>query len=39
MELEEWIRSIEKIFALIEVPEEKKLTIGTCYPTGEVDIW
>ena len=39
MELEEWIRSMEKIFAVIEVSEEKKQIIGTFYLIGEVDIW
>ena len=35
VELEEWIRGIEKIFALIEVPENKMMNIGTFYLTGE----
>jgi len=39
MEFEEWIRSMEKIFFVIEVPEEKNVTIGTFYFTGEADIW
>jgi len=39
MELEEWIRGTEKNFIVIEVPEEKKVNIGTFYLTGEVDIW
>ena len=30
---------MEKIFAVIEVPEEKKVNIGTFYLTGEADIW
>jgi len=38
MELEEWIRRMEKIFPVIEVPEEKKVTIGTFYFTRVVDI-
>ena len=39
VELEEWIRGMEKIFALVEVPENKKVNIGTFYLTGEADIW
>ena len=26
-------------FTVVEVPEEKKLNIGTYYLTGEADIW
>jgi len=37
--LEEWIRGMEKIFTVVEVPEEKKLNIGMYYLTSEVDIW
>ena len=37
--LEEWIRGMEKIFTVVEVPEEKKLNIGTYYLSGEADIW
>ena len=36
--LEEWIRGMRKIFAVIEVPEEKKVNIGTYYSTGEANI-
>jgi len=39
MELEEWIKGMEKIFTTVEVPEEKKVNIRTFYLTGEVDIW
>ena len=28
--LEEWIRGMEKIFTVVEVPEEKRVNIGTC---------
>ena len=28
VELEDWIREMEKIFAVVEVPEEKKVNIG-----------
>jgi len=37
--LEEWIRDMRKIFAVIEVPEEKKVDIETLYLMREVDIW
>ena len=37
--LEEWTREMEKIFTVVEVPEGKKVNIGTCYLTGEADIW
>jgi len=39
VELEEWIRGMENIFAIVEVPENKKVNIGTFYLAGEVDIW
>jgi len=29
---------MEKIFTVVEVPEEKKVNIGTYYLTGEADI-
>ena len=35
VKLEEWIRRMEKIFVVIEVPEEKKITIGKFYFTGK----
>jgi len=38
VELEEWIRGIEKIFVVIEVLKEKKVNIGTFYLTGEANI-
>jgi len=38
VKLDEWIRGIKKIFAVVEVPEETKLNIGTFYLAGEVDI-
>jgi len=37
--LEEWVRGIEKIFIVVEVPEEKKVNIGMYYLNGETDIW
>jgi len=37
--LEEWIRGIEKIFPMVEVPEEKKVNIETYYLNGAADIW
>jgi len=30
---------MEKIFAVVEVAEEKKVKIGTFYLAGEADIW
>jgi len=30
---------MEKIFTLVEVPEEKKVNIRTYYLTSETDIW
>jgi len=30
---------MEKIFTILEVPEEKKVKIGTFYLIGEADIW
>ena len=39
MELEEWISGMEKIFAVIEVPKEKKVNIGIFYLTREADMW
>ena len=30
---------MEKIFTVVEVPEEKKVNIGMYYLTGEADIW
>jgi len=37
--LEEWIRGMENIFAVIEVPEEKKVNIMTFYLTEKANIW
>jgi len=37
--LEEWVRGMQKIFTVIEVPEEKKVNIRMYYLTSEVDIW
>jgi len=38
VQLEDSIRGIEKIFAMVEVPEEKKVNIRTFYLAGEADI-
>jgi len=38
VELEDWIRGMEKIFTVIEVPKEKKVNIWTFYLTGEAYI-
>jgi len=37
--LKEWVRGMEKIFTMVEVPEEKKVNIGMYYLTSEADIW
>ena len=39
VELEDWIREMEKIFAIVKVPKEKKVNIETFYLAGEADIW
>jgi len=39
VEPEEWIRGMEKIFTIVEVPRDKKVNIETFYLTGETDIW
>ena len=38
VELEEWLRGMEKIFTMVEVPEERKVNIRTYCLNGEVDI-
>ena len=37
--LEEWIRQMEKIFDVVEVPENRRINIGAFYLTGQADIW
>jgi len=37
--LEESIGGIEKIFTMVEVPDEKKVNIRTYYLTGDADMW
>jgi len=37
VELEEWIRGMEKIFTVVEVSEDKKMNIGTFYLIGEAE--
>ena len=39
VELEEWIRSMKKIFTIVEVLEENKVTIKALYFPGEAEIW
>jgi len=34
VELEEWIRGMEKIFTVVEVLGDNKVNIGTFYLTG-----
>ena len=36
--VEEWVRKMEKIFTVVEVPEENKVNIEIYYLTGEADI-
>jgi len=38
VELKEWIRGMEKIFAVVKVPVYKKVNVGMLYLTGETDI-
>jgi len=38
VELNEWIRGMEKIFTVVKVPDEKKVNIGTFYLTREANI-
>ena len=38
LELEDWIRGMEKVFTIVEVTTEKKVNIGTFYLAGEEDI-
>jgi len=37
--LKEWVRGMEKIITVAEVPKEKKVNIGTYYLTSEANIW
>ena len=39
MILEEWIRQMEKIFDVVEVPDNKCINIGAFYLSGTVDMW
>jgi len=39
IELEEWIRGMKMIFAMVEVAEDKNVNIGIFYSTREADIW
>ena len=39
MILEEWIRQMEKIFDVVEVPDNKRINIRTFYLFGTADIW
>ena len=39
VELEDWIRRMEKIFAVVKVLEEKTVNLETFALAGEVDIW
>jgi len=37
--LEEWVRQMEKIFDVVEVPDDKRVSIGAFYLSGQADIW
>jgi len=39
MILEEWIGQMEKIFDVVEVPDNKRINIGTFYLSGTADMW
>ena len=39
VELQEWIRCMEKMFTVIEVPKEKRVDIATFYLIGEANSW
>jgi len=39
VELKEWIRGMVKTFAIIEVPEEKRVNMRTFCQTKTIDIW
>jgi len=36
---EEWIRQMEKIFDVAEVPNHKRINKGTFYLSGTADMW
>jgi len=38
VELEKWIREIEKVFTVVEIPGDKRVNIGTFHLTGETGI-
>ena len=38
VELEDWIRGMEKIFTMLDVPEENKVNIRMSYLTEEANI-
>jgi len=37
--LEEWVRHMEKIFNVMEVPDNRHVNIGAFYLIGQADIW
>jgi len=39
MILQEWIRQVEKIFDVVEVPDNKHINIGAFYLSGTTDMW
>jgi len=39
MILEGWVRQMEKIFDVVEVPNNKRVSIGGFYLIGQDEIW
>ena len=39
MILKEWIRQLEKIFDIVEVPDNKRINIGAFYLSRTADMW
>ena len=39
MELEDWIREIEKVFEVVKCPRDQKVDQVTFYLSGKADIW
>jgi len=38
-EVESWLRNIEKVFDVVEVPTEWQVSIGSYYLSGKVNAW
>ncbi|XP_019184852.1 PREDICTED: uncharacterized protein LOC109179828 [Ipomoea nil] len=37
--LEEWIRSLDKIFAIVDCPEDRRVELASFYFSHEADLW